>query len=317
MTADAAAPHAMPSRWRRARVIWNSGAGSKAGVPTNSVSEEQLRELLARAGVGDELRTSDSADDAAALAAAAVRDGYELVVAAGGDGTIGTIADELLDSQTALGILPLGSVMNVARSIGLPRELDAAADVLRTGVVRPIDVGEVAGRPFYEAGSVGLNAAVFAEAQRVDEGNWASVARTVWVALRYRPARMIIQLDDRQLRTRALMVSVANGPYTGLGFTVAPGASMDDGQFDVVVFRRFSKLQLFRHALSIAFGRRRYTPEVEVYRSRRVRIESVHPLPSRADSRDLGSTPVEFAVRPSALRVVVPADGGDGSGLSR
>ncbi len=314
MTADAPAPPPA-TRWRRARIIWNSGAGSKAGVPTNSVSEEQLRGLLARAGVGDELRASDDADDAATLAAEAVREGYELVVAAGGDGTIGTIANELLDSQTALGILPLGSVMNVARSVGLPRELEAAADVLRTGVVRPIDVGEVGGRPFYEAGSVGLNAAVFAEAQRVDEGSWASVARTVWVALRYRPARMVIQLDDREVRTRALMVSVANGPYTGLGFTVAPQASMDDGRFDVVVFRRFSKLQLLRHAVSIAFGRRRYTPEVEVHRSGRVRIESAHPLPSRADSHDLGSTPVEFTVRPRALRVVVPPDEAEASGL--
>src|SRR5690606_27170378 len=147
----------------------------------------------------------------------------------------------------------LGSVMNVARSLGLSRELDQAASVLAAGEVRAIDVGIARGRPFYEAGSVGMNAAIFREAQRFDRGDWSSIARSVWVALRYRPARMAIRLDRRLVRTRALMVSVSNGPYTGAGMTVAPDARIDDGLFDVAVFRGFSKLELLRHLASIAF----------------------------------------------------------------
>jgi diacylglycerol kinase (ATP) len=293
------------------RVIWNTTAGSKAGVSTNSISEEQLRDLMATAGVGDELCPSEDSDHARTLARQAAAEGYDLVIAAGGDGTIGTIASELLDRSTALGIFPLGSVMNVARSLGLPRELAAAAEAIRTGVVHAIDVGETEGGQFYEAGSVGMNAAVFREAQQVDEGSWLSVARTIWVAVRYRPARMVVHLDDRRIQTRALMISVANGPYTGIGLTVAPEAQLDDGLFDVVIFRRFSKVQLLRHLASIAFGRRRYTPEIEMYRSASVRIESIHPLPCRADSRDLGTTPVEFRVRTRALRVVVPGEGAE------
>jgi diacylglycerol kinase family enzyme len=88
--------------------------------------------------------------------------------------------------------------------------------------------------------------------------------------------------------------------------TVAPGARLDDGKFDVRVFRRFSKWQLITHLASIAFGRRRYAPEVSTYRSARVDVTSAHPLPCRADSHDLGTTPIEFRVRPGALRVVVP-----------
>jgi diacylglycerol kinase (ATP) len=292
---------------RRVRVIWNASAGSKGGVSTNSASEEEIRALMARTGIGDELHRSESEEDARDLAREAAGRDYDLVVAAGGDGTIGTVATELLDRRTALGIFPLGSVMNVARSLGLPRELDAAADALRTGEVRAIDVGEARGRVFYEAGSVGMNAALFKEAQRFDDGDWVSILRTVWVGVRYRPARMAIHLDDRIVRTRALMVTVANGPYTGIALTVAPDARLEDGRFDVVVYRRFSKWQLLRHFASIAFGRRRYTPELEVYRSARVRVESRHPLPCRADSHDLGTTPVEFVVRPRALHVVVPA----------
>jgi diacylglycerol kinase (ATP) len=292
---------------RLIRVIWNAKAGRKGAIPTNSVTEERLRAVMARAGLGSELVATQSPEDARAQAADAVNRGYDLVVAAGGDGTVGLIAEQLLGKTTALGILPLGSVMNIGRSLGIPRELDAAADVIAGGVVRPIDVGEAGGSPFFEAASVGMNAAMFREAQRFEDGDLTSVVRTIWVALRFRPARMAIELDDRRVRTRALMVTVSNGPYTGAGMTVAPEARLDDGKFDVRLFRRFSKFRLIRHLVSIAFGRYRYAPEVDTFRSAVVRIDSASPLPARADSRDLGTTPVEFKVRPLALRVVVAA----------
>jgi diacylglycerol kinase (ATP) len=304
-----AIPREAPSgRWRRARVIWNAQAGSKGGITTNDVSEERLRELLAAYGLADALVASHSAQDARTLAREAVRDGYDLVVAAGGDGTIGLIAEELLDSETALGVLPLGSIMNIPRMLGLARDLDAAAVVLADGVVRSVDVGRAGDRTFFEAGSVGMHAAMFRYAQQFDRGDYLAILRTIWVAIRYRPARMTIQLDDEEVRTRALMVTVSNGPYTGAGMTVAPDARLDDGAFDVRVFRGFSKPELLRHLLSIAFGRYKYSPHVSTYHSRRVRIETARPLPCRADAHDLGTTPVEFTIRPGALRVVVPRD---------
>jgi diacylglycerol kinase (ATP) len=308
MTAPSTPAGAPPaaSRWDRVRVIWNPSAGKKAGIPVNGASGEALVDLLAPHGLAEEICPTSSPDEAASLATDAARAGYDLVVAAGGDGTIGTVATQLLRTETTLGILPLGSIMNIARSLGLPRDLAAAADVLATGEVRAIDVGEANGRPFYETASVGMNAAMFREAQRFEQGDWLSILRTILVALRYRPARMEILLDDRTVRTRALMVTVSNGPYTGAAMTVAPGARLDDGKFDVRIFRRFSKWQLLRHLASIAFGRRRYAPEVSTYRSSRVRVESAHPLPCRADSVDLGTTPIEFVTQASALRVVVP-----------
>jgi YegS/Rv2252/BmrU family lipid kinase len=297
-------------------VIWNAAAGTKGGVPINRIDEPRIRELMAAARLGDFLGAADSPGEARSQAADAASRGYDLVVAAGGDGTVATVATALLGSTTALGILPLGSVMNIARSVGIPRDPGEAAEVNRTGEAIRIDVGEVRGRPFFEAGSVGMNAAMFREAQRFESGDWSSILRTVWVALRYRPARMAIDLEDRRIRTRALMATVSNGPYSGAGMTVAPDARLDDGRFDVRVFRRFSKVRLLRHLVSIAFGRYRYAPEVDTYRSRFVRIESARPLPARADSRDLGSTPVEFATRPGALLVVAPAGAGGAAGVS-
>jgi YegS/Rv2252/BmrU family lipid kinase len=290
------------------RVLVNPNSGAKGGIPTNQAAEADVREAMAPyvPDLGDALIVTASADDAAAAARSAVAEGYDVVAAAGGDGTVGAVACELLGSETALGILPLGSVMNVARMLGIPRDLDEAAAVIAGGEVRTIDVGEAKGRVFFEGGSVGLNAAVFQKAQEVDAGQYRSLLAALWTLLRYRPPRMVIHLDDRVLTTRALAVAVANGPYSGLGFTVAPFADTADGLLDVVVFSRFSRTELIRHFAAIAFGRRRYTAQTATYRSARVRIEGVHPLPCRADAHDLGMTPVEYAIRPGALRVIVP-----------
>ena len=290
------------------RVIFNPSAGARSG-PREPATEATIAAVLEAVGLSAEILITQSPDEARAMTGEAVRAGCELVVAAGGDGTIAVVATELLGTETALGVLPLGSIMNIPRMLGLPRELPAAAAVLASGAVRTIDVGETRGRPFFEAGSVGMNAAMFREARKWEEGDRTSVLRTIWVALRYRPARMRVELDDRIVQTRGLTIIVSNGPYTGAGMTVAPGARLDDGRFDVRVFERFSKWELVRHLGSIAFGRRAYAPSIRTFRSTFARISSRHPLPARADSRDLGTTPVEFRVRPGALRVVVPREG--------
>ena len=288
------------------RVIVNQSAGSKGGIQTNALTKADIEAVLAHVRVEAEICDSHSEEEGRRLAAEAVRAGYSAVIAAGGDGTIGLVATELLGSDTALGVLPAGSIMNIPRMLGIPRDLAGAASVLATGVVRRIDVGEARDRPFFEGGSVGMNAAMFREAQRFEKGDRGSIVRTIWAAIRYRPARMEIALDEGVVRTRALMVTVANGPYIGAAMTVAPQARLDDGRFDVTIFEHFSKWELIRHLASIAFGRRRYVPHISTYRSTVVRISSVHPLPARADSRDLGTTPVEFRVLPAALRVIVP-----------
>ncbi|MFN8593491.1 MAG: diacylglycerol kinase family protein [Thermomicrobiales bacterium] len=293
----------------RVRILVNPNSGSKGGLPTNTAAGDAVREVIARhlPAFVEEIVETASEEDAIAATRDAVAQRYDVVVAAGGDGTVGTVARELLDTNTALGILPLGSVMNIARMLDIPRDLEGAAQILATGEPRLIDVGEAKGQIFFEGGSVGLNAAVFREAQKVDAGHYQSLGAALWTLLRYRPSRMILHLDDRVLTTRALAVAVANGPYSGLGFTVAPAAEVTDGKLDVVIFSRFSRTELIRHFVAIAFGRRQFTARTATWRTSRVRIEGVHPLPCRADSRDLGLTPVEYVIRPGALRVIAPA----------
>lgn len=290
---------------RRCRVIYNANAGSKSGIPITAGNAEDVRKAMARFGLGEDIVETANETEAATAVREAIGSGIHIIVAAGGDGTVGTIAEHLLGSEAALGILPFGSVMNIARSLDIPRDLDAAAGIVATGCEKLIDIGEARGRAFYESASIGLNAAVFRELTRVHEPHWRSIPKTIWVALRYRPARIVLHLDRGLVPTRALMVTISNGPYTGAGMTVAPDARLDDGLFDIRVFRGFSKWELLRHLASITFGRRQYSPKILTFRSRRVRVTTRHPLPARADHHDLGTTPIEFTTRPQALRVIV------------
>jgi diacylglycerol kinase (ATP) len=293
---------------RRIRVVWNPTSGRKGGVPTNRASREMLLELLPRWGLGDELLAPGSVEEAIEAARDAVHAGYDVVVAAGGDGTVGLVGQQLMGTRTALGILPLGSVMNIPRMLGIPRDLDAAAAVLAEGHVRSMDVGRVGDHVFYETGSIGMHAAATRELPNVDHGDYGAIIRSIVAAVRYRPSDISIELDDeRTIEARALLVVVANGPFLGPGFPVAPHASLDDGRFDVRVFLHETKQELAHDLARVASGHQPDERHTLTARARRVRITSARPLPVRTDAVDMGVTPVVFEIQPRVLTVVAPA----------
>lgn len=298
-------------------VIFNPAAGGKARGPFGGHSVESLTKLFSDAGRDARVIATESSEDAQRQVRRLIAAGEPLIVAAGGDGTIGEVGAELLGRDVALGVMPLGTVMNIPRMLGLPRDPAQAAKLLADDAPRTalVDVGEANGRVFYEAATVGLHAAMFNAAHHFDDGRWGSPPRTLWMAFRYRPGRMEIELDgSTTIQTRGLMAAVANGPYAGAAMTMAPDARLDDGLFDVRVFRHFSKLELLRHLASIMFGRRAYIPRVSTYRAARVRITGRRQLPCRADSMDLGTTPMECRVITRSLKAVVGPEFGAAGG---
>jgi diacylglycerol kinase (ATP) len=303
---------------RRIRVLWNPTAGRKGGIPTNHSSREMLLDLMSRHGLGDELVEPKSAQEAAEAAQDAVDHRYDVVVAAGGDGTFGLVGRQLMGTPTALGIMPLGSVMNIPRMLGLPRDPDAAAGILADGHLRVIDVGQVGDHIFYEAGSVGVHAAATRELPLVDGGDYGALVRSVAAALRYRPSKIRIELDgDRTIVANAVAVAVANGPFMGPGVAVAPDALLDDGLFDVRVFLHYTNAELLRSVSNSVRGRRPPPRRVITERASWVRITSERPLPARADAQDLGTTPIVFEIRPRVLTVVAPDASASSSGARR
>jgi YegS/Rv2252/BmrU family lipid kinase len=290
---------------RRILVIFNPNAGRKAGLPTNPADERDLRRALADNHLDADVFVSPDKAGAVERVRAAVAEGYDVVAAAGGDGTVRSVGFELLGTSTALGILPAGTAMNVARSLGIPRELDAAAALLGSGEIRVIDVGWARDRPFLEMASIGLNAEVLEIAEKTEDGRLSEVVRLIREAVRSRPTRVFLELDGREIRTRALGLAVAVGPYAGVGITVAPEARLDDGKLDVVVFEGFRRVELVRHLIA-AIGGRRPERRVTTHRAARVSVAARRSLSIRIDSDDAGTTPIDLTVKRGELRVVAP-----------
>jgi diacylglycerol kinase (ATP) len=305
---------------RSVLLIVNLVSGGKPGSTSplsddpKKLEPEALAEGLHSRGLEVRLHVLSEKDDPAEIARAAGPD--EDVVVAGGDGTVGPVAEALTGEERALGILPMGSWNNIARGLGIPLELEPALEVIGRGHVANVDAGlawhdEGEGkkppkdaRAFFEAAGVGLDAAGFGAVELGERAGWRFAARAMWRALRRRRTQMLIELDGEVLRRRAPAVTVCIGPYHGLGFALVADADPADGLFDVAVFSGMSELDVVRHFLAVARGRERREPRIEVLRGKRVTVRGARRvLPAHADGRSIGVTPVTFEVQPGALRV--------------
>jgi diacylglycerol kinase (ATP) len=304
----------------RVMVIINPASGKKGGITTNAAGVDEVRAILEANGIDAEIKETEYAGHATELARQAAAEGYDVVIACGGDGTVGEAAHGLVGTKTTLGILPLGSANNVARMMHVPFVLEEAGKLLRLGEVRNVDVGRCNGEYFLETAGIGLDAAIFPIMNKVDKGEYTRLFDALKTFVRFRPRRMTLVLDRRAVRVRALVVLVANGPYWGYSVPLAPDAKVDDGQFDVVVFRNFSKWQFTKHVLAAIFHRGKnpnannphgynqpvYHPDIKTYRASRVRVlmRRGRPWPVHADAQPRGRTPANIRVLKGALKVI-------------
>lgn len=287
---------------RRALAIINLAAGGLRAAADCELALSRIR--LASIAI-DVAEVGDEPDAGQALATRAVRDGYDDVIVVGGDGTVGMAARALVGTALTLGILPYGTYMNIARSLGLPRDPEAAALVIARGRTRRIDVGLVAaGVPFFEAAGIGLDADALVAGRAIRRGDRGLLRAALGALVRRASAPIVVEVDGRSEVRRALQAVVSNGPYYGWGFAVAPDARLDDGMLDLTLFSddRLSVLVEFgRAALGWAFA-----PRARRRRGRVIRLRSAGPLTVHADGRVIGTLPQTFTVRPAALRVYAP-----------
>jgi diacylglycerol kinase (ATP) len=284
-------------------VVWNPDAGDTGD---REAQRAEIERAIAAHGVDAEVFESPSEEATARRVELALREGVGRIVTAGGDGTVRSVATLLIDRDTPLGILPLGTAMNVARSLGIPLELDDAAATLATGAVRAMDVGQVGDRPFLEVATIGLAAELLGDATAISEGRIRSALDFIARTVRYRRTRVWLDLDGSEVRHRVVSLSIANGQFTGRALRAQPEARLDDGELDVECYLGYGPVEFVRQLAKVVLGVGSGTRTVS-YRARRVLVRSHHPLPVRADSMDLGTTPVEVTARRGALRVVVPS----------
>lgn len=251
---------------------------------------------------------SKDADDVERLARQAVSAGSELVVGVGGDGTLSRVAGALAGTATVLGVLPAGTGNDFARLLKIPSKPSAACEALLGGEDQPLDIGRCNGRFFLNVTGAGLDAAVVAEANRLKRlfGSLSYLAALVRQLLFYRPCMLRITLDDREVTTKAWLVSVANGRYYGGGMQVAPQADSQDGLADVVVVGQMHRLKFLTAFPAVYTGKHVFLPQVHLYRARKVCVEGDLPLPVHTDGDLTGFLPFCVAMEKQALRVRVP-----------
>jgi YegS/Rv2252/BmrU family lipid kinase len=285
--------------------------------------ESALRQALGAI----EIEHTRAPRDAERLAREAARSGCERIIVAGGDGTLSEVATGLLAAglggAAAIGILPLASGGDFARTLGIPREIGAAIEVLRKGERRQIDAGvahylDTAGAPrssyFVNAASAGISGLVMRYVNRSHKrlGTHAAFALGSLRAIAvYRMRGAQLRVDGELFFEGPLALAAAsNGRYFGGGMRAAPGARPDDGAFDVMAIPDLSKLGLCARLPRLYRGTHL---EMRGVRSARGRVVEIEPaaasepgaeIPIELDGEAIGRLPARFELLPAALRVI-------------
>jgi len=239
----------------------------------------------------------------------AAAEGIDVVVGAGGDGTLHDIGNGLAGTRTALGVIPLGSGNGYARALGIPLDTARAMQALLAGAPAPLDVGEIGGRFFLSTSGVGLDAAVGEEFEKSPiRGGIPYFGIAFKEILQYQPFAVRIEFGGERREFRPLLVTVANTNQFGLGAVIAPKARPDDGLLDVCVIEEFSVLEALLHTPKLFLGEIDKLPNVRIYQTPEVRLVLERPVPGHVDGepRALPSD-ILFRVRPAYLNVWLSA----------
>ena len=246
-------------------VIVNAGAGSMAGQQEER--EAQIRAAFEAAGVEVELHRSAPAD-LAETARRVARSGVDAVVAAGGDGTVSTVASALVGGDTPMAVLPLGTLNHFARDIGLPTDLPGAARAIAARRLARIDVGDVNGLTFVNNTSIGLYPEIVltrdAVQRRTGRRKWWAMLHAAWRVMRRFPLlRVRVSTPGRQLVTRTPLLFVGNNDYCLDARSLGHRERLDGGRLSLYVMRCRGRLQLLWLMVRTILRRIEAVPECE------------------------------------------------------
>lgn len=294
----------------RVAVLLNRSCGMLARNPELI---EQARQAFVTAGIEavfEPLPPERVRDRAEELAKA---DALDVLVIAGGDGTVSSAAGLLADSGIALGVLPFGTLNHFARDAGIPADVDGAVAVIAAGHVRYVDLGEVNGRVFVNNSSVGLYPLMVRDRERQQEhlgrGKWPAMARAagraIWRLSKWR-LRINVEGETAQLKTPILFVG--NNRYeTGL-FGLGKRASLEEGQLYLYAIKAASRFGLAKAMLRALLGRLDQARDFVVISGCEARIDSPRTrLHVAADGEaTVLETPLRYRIRPKALKLIAP-----------
>ncbi|MBC7908375.1 MAG: lipid kinase [Rhodospirillaceae bacterium] len=291
----------MPSR-----ALMFVNANSRSGGQDLST----VLEVLRAAGMAVECHDCPAVESFSAVIAAQAP-GHDVIIIGGGDGTLNAALEGLVACGLPLGLLPLGTANDLARTLGIPTNLAAAAQAIAGGRVARIDLGWVNGKHFVNVASLGLSVAISRALTGELKRRWgrfgyAWAALAGWQRTKAFPVR--IRCDGKWSSLSALQVAVGNGRHFGGGMVVAEHASIDDACLDLFALEPVGLLAYLALLPRLRSGRHGALNHVRTWRGREITIHTVPPLPINTDGEITTMTPARFRVRPKALAVLVPKE---------
>lgn len=290
-------------------IIVNPTAG---GFPHHNHDYEETRIYLQEQGWQVELWLTDGPGAAQKLARQAVERKISVVIVAGGDGTINEVIQALAGSETALGVLPMGTVNVWAREMGIPLERAKAREILVHGQTRRVDLGQVNGRYFLLMVGIGFDGEV---AQAVERkplkrlGVLGYVLAALWFSSGYLGFPLTLRVDEAEpVRTRALQIVVGNTQLYGGAFKFTWLARCDDGLLDLCMVHKRGLLGRWVVLGDFVLKHERRRLWVRYNTFKKVVIETKKPVAIQVDGDPAGHTPATFEVVPGALKVVIPQE---------
>jgi len=304
-----------PRAWRvstpRIAIIINpiSGSGGRPDVARQRA--ERAAAMLDARQVEGRVVVTERAGHARELTQAMVAQGVDTVAAWGGDGTVNEVASALAFTSTALAIVPSGSGNGLARELGVPLNGERALQVALDGDDRTIDAGELDGHLFFNVAGLGLDARVahrFSAGGTGRRGFSRYLEITCQELFSYRPTEHLIVADAVSIRSRALLIAIANSRQYGNGALIAPEARIDDGLLDIVVIDHRSPFMALLQVPRVFLGQVGSVKGVTMRAAKAIEITSDGPTFFHVDGEPkVGSATVAARVHPAALRVKVPA----------
>ncbi|MBN2356688.1 diacylglycerol kinase family lipid kinase [candidate division KSB1 bacterium] len=242
------------------------------------------------------------------LSAQAAAQGYDAVVAVGGDGTANEVASGLLCTSCALGIIPIGSGNGLARGLSIPVSVRRATRVLLDGTVRVIDAGQIENRNFFVVTGIGFDALI---GKLFDDRSLRGPLPYFYIGVRefffYRPELFTLKFDDRTITVRALLVTIANTKQWGNGVFIAPKAEPDDGLLDICIIHRINTWRAVYHLPKLFTGKIDKVREYERYQTTSLQILRQKPGPFHVDGEPVDADNVlNISIKKRSLSVIVP-----------
>lgn len=286
----------------------SSGAGHDKDV------QDRVADAFKVHGIEARISLADTGAEVVKLAEQAAHSDVDAVVAGGGDGTISSVAAIVVNSDKAFGVLPFGTMNHFAKDLQIPLELEDAVATIVAGHETRVDLGEVNGQIFINNSSLGLYPSIVREREKQQRLGWGKWPAYVWAALavlrRYPFLNIRLNIDGKELRSRAPFVFIGNNEYEMETFHIGGRACLDKGELSLYVTNRTGRWGLIRLALRAFFGGLRQEKDFLALCTKEIWIDTKHKRLRVALDGEVTvmESPLHYRVRPRELRVLTPTE---------